>query len=101
LVSGINQTPPGGTQTQLIMYKVLEKYLRALHPFMPFITEEIWQKLPGAEGSIMQQPWPHYRRKMINPSYENRMRDVFELINTIRIMRSEMDIGLSSAIRIK
>jgi len=88
-------------QTQLIMYKVLEKYLRALHPFMPFITEEIWQKLPGAEGSIMQQPWPHIQEKMINPSYENRMRDVFELINTIRNMRSEMDIGLSSAIRIK
>lgn len=88
-------------QTQLIMYKVLEKYIRVLHPFMPFITEEIWQKLPGAKDSIMRQPWPHMQEKMIDQSYENRMRDVFDLINTIRNMRSEMDIGLSSAIKIK
>ncbi|MBU0547812.1 MAG: valine--tRNA ligase [Candidatus Omnitrophica bacterium] len=88
-------------QTQLIMYKVLEKFLRAIHPFMPFISEEIWQRLPGAKGSIMQQSWPHLQKNLISNSDEKQMQLAFDIINTIRNMRAQMEIGLASQIEIK
>jgi len=88
-------------QTQLIMYKVLEKTLRLIHPFMPFISEEIWQRLPGAEDSIMQQKWPHMQPDLINNDDEKQMQAAFDIINTIRNMRSEMEVGLNSRIEIK
>ncbi len=80
-------------QAQVVMYKVLEKSLRILHPFMPFITEEIWQRLPGAQGSILQQPWPHLQENLINRKDEAEMNEVFEVINSIRNMRAELEIN--------
>ena len=44
---------------QLVMFKVLEKSLRILHPFMPFVTEEIWNKFSSTDKSIMISNWPH------------------------------------------
>ncbi|MDD5116576.1 MAG: class I tRNA ligase family protein, partial [Candidatus Omnitrophica bacterium] len=88
-------------QTQLIMYKVLEKTLRAIHPFMPFVTEEIWHRLPNTEGLIMQKSWPHLQANLINPEDEKEMQLAFDIINTIRNMRAEMDVGLNSRIEIK
>jgi len=88
-------------QTQVVMFKVLEKYLRLIHPFMPFISEEIWQKLPGAKNSIIQQNWPHLQNELINSKDEKDMRLAFDIINTIRNMRAELDVGLTSRIEIK
>ncbi|MCX5694651.1 MAG: valine--tRNA ligase [Candidatus Omnitrophica bacterium] len=88
-------------QTQVVMYKVLEKYLRLLHPFMPFISEEIWQRLPGAKDSIMQQSWPHLQNKLINRKDEQQMELAFELINTIRNMRAELEVNPVSRIDIQ
>ncbi|MEI6831165.1 MAG: valine--tRNA ligase [Candidatus Omnitrophota bacterium] len=87
--------------TQVVMFKILEKYLRILHPFMPFITEEIWQKLPGAKGSIMQQTWPHLQNELINKNDEEQMQLAFDIINTIRNMRQELEVDLTSRIEIK
>jgi valyl-tRNA synthetase len=87
--------------TQVVMFKILEKYLRVLHPFMPFITEEIWQKLPGAKNSIMQQSWPHLQNELINKKIEGQMQLAFDIINTIRNMRQELEVGLTSRIDIK
>ena len=88
-------------QTQVVMYKVLEKYLRLIHPFMPFISEEIWQRLPGAKNSIMQQKWPHLQAELVNNDDEKQMQIAFDIINAVRNMRSEMEVGLSSRIGIK
>jgi valyl-tRNA synthetase len=88
-------------QTQVVMYKVLEKTLRILHPFMPFISEEIWQRLPGAHGSIMQQSWPHLQVDLISRKDELQMEQVFEVINTIRNMRAELEINPASRIDIR
>ncbi len=88
-------------QTQVVMYKVLEKYLRILHPFMPFISEEIWQRLPGAENSIMQQSWPHLQSELINRGDDLLMELSFEIINTIRNMRTELDVNPASRIDIQ
>ena len=91
----------GERQTQLVMYKVLEKTLRIIHPFMPFISEEIWQRLPGAKDSIMQQKWPHLQADLISDIDEKQMQLCFDIINTIRNMRAEMDINLNSRIEIR
>jgi valyl-tRNA synthetase len=83
------------------MFKVLEKYLRILHPFMPFITEEIWQKLPGAKNSIMQQNWPHLQNDLINKQDESQMELAFDVINLIRNMRAELEVNPASRIDIQ
>ena len=87
-------------QTQVVMYKVFEKTLRLMHPFMPFITEEIWQRLPNAKNSIMQQNLPHQQTELINEGIEKQMQVAFDIINTIRNMRAEIEINPSSLIDI-
>jgi len=88
-------------QTQVVMFKLLEKYLRIIHPFMPFISEEIWQKLPGAKGSIMQQKWPHLQSQLINIKDEQEMQMAFDIINSIRNMRAELEIDPQNRINLK
>jgi valyl-tRNA synthetase len=88
-------------QNQVVMYKVLEKFLRILHPFMPFITEEIWQQLPHEGESIMTQPWPHIQQNLIDKKTDTRTSALFEVINTIRNMRLELEVGLNEPIDVK
>ena len=84
---------------QLVMYKVLEKFLRVTHPFMPFISEEIWQKINPDSGSIMVCPWPHIQEQIIDRKIEAKMAVAFEIITGIRNMRAEMDIAPSLEIK--
>ena len=82
--------------TQLILYKILEKSLRMLHPVMPFVTEEIWQKLPrekdSAAESIMISKWPHLQKNMISVNVEEDMRKLIDIITAIRNIRAAWDI---------
>ncbi len=87
-------------QTQVVMFKILEKYLRLIHPFMPFISEEIWQKLPRAKGSISQQKWPHIQKQLINKQDEQKIQAAFDIINAIRNMRAELEIDPQCRINI-
>ena len=55
----IEESKTRRNEAQGVLEQVLEESLRLLHPFMPYITEELWQKLPRKEGvSIMVSPWP-------------------------------------------
>ena len=72
---------------------ILEKILKALHPFMPFITEEIWQKLPHNEGSIMVSAFPEFRESHINEFVEKEMAVVMEVITGVRNIRGEMNLN--------
>jgi len=94
----------GEKSSQVILYKILEKSLRMLHPFMPFITEEIWQKLPRPKGvsgdSIMIQPWPHIQSRMISEKDEKDMREIIELITSIRNMRSIWNVEPRAAVNV-
>jgi len=84
---------------QLVMYKVLEKFLRVIHPFMPFITEEIWRSLASSgETSIMIQPWPHIQENIIDKKIESKMSVVFEIIASIRNKRQELELPLQQQI---
>jgi len=87
-----------GEENQVVMYKILEKTLRLAHPFMPFITEEIWQMLPHEGESIMIQPWPHLQEDLIDKKNEAAMSLLFEVINAIRNMRAELEVPLTSFI---
>jgi valyl-tRNA synthetase len=82
--------------TQVILYKVLEKTLRMLHPFMPFITEEIWQQMPRSkdakDGSIMIQPWPHMQKEMVSEKAEAEVKYLIDAITAIRNIRSVWNI---------
>jgi valyl-tRNA synthetase len=85
---------------QVVMFKILEKFLRALHPFMPFITEEIWQKIAPDAGSIMLQPLPHIQEDIIDKKTEKKMEKAFAVITAIRNMRADVEIPLTSEIKV-
>jgi len=78
--------------TQIVTYKVLEKSLRIIHPFMPFITEEIWQKLNPQSGPIMMQSIPHIQKQMIDKKCESQMQTLIDLITALRNIRSHWNI---------
>ncbi len=71
---------------------VLEHTLRLLHPFMPFLTEEIWQKVPHDESvkSIMIADWPAGQEHFINEAAEQQMTAIMETIKTVRNLRAEV-----------
>ncbi|MDD5746659.1 MAG: class I tRNA ligase family protein, partial [Candidatus Omnitrophica bacterium] len=71
---------------------VLERSLRLLHPFMPFITEEIWQKLKPEGISIMTQSWPREEAQFIDPALEENMQRVIDICTEIRNLRSQNNI---------
>ncbi len=79
--------------TQIILYKVLEKSLRMLHPIMPFVTEEIWQTLPHDGDSIMIKTLPHVQKEMISKEADKAMQVLINIITAVRNMRSIWDIG--------
>ena len=75
-----------------VLLHVFDCALRMLHPFMPFITEEIWQKLPHNGESLMTQPFPEFREAFDNAETAGKMQDLMELIGDIRSLRAEMNI---------
>ncbi len=66
--------------------------LKLLHPFMPFITEEIWQSLPHQGQALIVAPWPEYDPALHFPEAEAEMEKVMELITAVRTRRSEMNV---------
>ena len=67
--------------------------LKLLHPFMPFITEEIWQSLPhGNEKSIMISDWPQYSESLVFAEEEEEFEKIMAVIKAIRNRRSEMNV---------
>lgn len=78
--------------TKMILYKVLEKSLRMLHPIMPFLTEEIWTSLANGNRSIMESSWPHIQSQMISRETEKKMDLLIETITSIRNTRSNWNI---------
>ncbi len=83
----------GGDGARAILGRVLERTLRLLHPILPYITEEIWQRLPGREGeSIMIAPWPSPDPDWDDPSAEEDFGRLTEVIGGVRNIRGELNI---------
>ena len=80
---------------QNVLCYVLVTLLKLLHPFMPFITEEIYQALPKCDGAsdiLMMAQWPEYTEALNFPTEENAMEAVMDLIRAIRARRAEMNV---------
>jgi valyl-tRNA synthetase len=77
---------------QNTLARVLDTSLRLLHPFMPFITEEIWQVLPGNQGSIMVAEFPRVQAGEVQPKAEADMGLIMGVIGAIRNLRSELNV---------
>jgi len=78
---------------QNMLIHVLDSALKLLHPFMPFITEEIWQKLPQDENSIMVSAFPEYQEAQTNEAIEKEIALIMEVITGIRNIRGEMNLN--------
>lgn len=89
-----------GHMARYILIYVLDRYLRLLHPIMPFITEEIWQKLPLTGESIVVAPYPQPESRWLDEATENRMRLLQDVITGIRTIRSEFKIPPSVKVEV-
>ena len=112
----LNSDPAGETATseaarrgtRRTLVRVLESLLRLTHPIMPFITEEIWQRVAPLTGripasdevshSIMRQSFPLHRAALVNPSAEAEMHWVMQFILGIRKIKGEMNIAPSKPV---
>ena len=88
-LSGEDQAVAQNTRQVLVW--VLTHTLALLHPFMPFVTEEIWQSLPHDGEALIVAPWPQYEEGHAFPQAEAEMKKVMELITAVRTRRSEMN----------
>lgn len=86
------------TTTKYILYFCLDQTLKLLHPFMPFITEEIWQMLPHKEESITISNWPKFNKGEVNEEVEDNMELIMDVIRAIRNIRTEMKVDLKRKI---
>ncbi len=80
---------------QKVLVTVLKQTLKMLHPFMPFITEEIWDHIPGAEGRVIAMDWPEFDQARANAEAEEQMERIMNAIKNIRNVRAEMDVAPS------
>lgn len=79
------------TARRVLVY-VLDKALKLLHPFMPFVTEELYQALPGSAETIMTQAWPTVDEAHNWPEEEEAFEKVMDYIKAVRTMRTEMNV---------
>ncbi len=79
---------------QKTLVEVLRGSMELLHPFMPFITEEIWQHLPHEGETIMLAKWPEQEESLISAEIDKQMELTIEVIRAIRNLRSEMNVPL-------
>jgi valyl-tRNA synthetase len=87
------ETPEARTRTQRCLAGVLETTLRLLHPFMPFITEELWQRLPHEGPSIMIAPFPRADASRVDGEAMRAMDTLMGVITAVRTIRGEMRLA--------
>ncbi len=93
----------GGEEAQTakqVLVWVMDKILKLLHPFMPFITEEIWQTIPHDGESIMISAWPEYDEALSFAAEETEMERVMTAVRAIRNRRAEMNVPPSKKAKV-
>ncbi len=85
--------------TRSILAYVLDNTMRLLHPFMPFITEEIWQNLPHAGESITTAAWPVVKPELSDEQAAQDMKLLVEMIRSVRNIRAEVNTPMSKKIK--
>ncbi|HBR15544.1 MAG TPA: valine--tRNA ligase [Candidatus Omnitrophica bacterium] len=82
----------GDTTIQNTAFKILELSLKMIHPFMPFVTEEIFSYLHKEKGALAIQPWPVFTKACVDPKSEESMAVLLELISAIRNARTQWNV---------
>ena len=91
---------PTGKSAQYVLTYVLSNTMKLLHPFMPFITEEIWQHLPHDGESIMISDYPEYNSSLVFEDEEKAMELIMSSITAIRNRRAEMNVPPSKKAKV-
>lgn len=86
--------------TQSVLAYVLDQTMRMLHPYMPFITEEIWQQLPHQGESITVASWPEVRPDFHDEASAKEMKQLVSIIKSVRNIRAEVDTPMSKQIKL-
>lgn len=97
-LNGSDETAKSTVKAVLVY--VMSNTLKLLHPFMPFITEEIWQTLPHSGESIMISDWPEYSEDLNFEAEETEMERVMTAIKAVRNRRSEMNVAPSKKAKV-
>lgn len=91
-----NRLDTGSDESRLaaqnVLAYVLIETLKLLHPFIPFITEEVWQALPHEGDALMVSSWPLYSKELCFPEEAAAMRSIMSLVRAVRNRRSEMNV---------
>ncbi len=77
----------GDAAAQDVAYYCLDNLLRLLHPFMPFVTEELWSRLPGDRDFLMRAQWPALQETFVDPDAEETFGEVMTVVNEVRAHR--------------
>ena len=83
-----------------VLVWIMSSTMQLLHPFMPFITEEIWQALPHTGESVMVSKWPEYDASHCFPEAAEEMRKIMDAVRAVRNRRSEMNVPPSRRARL-
>ena len=86
---------------QIVLLYVLETSLKLLHPFIPYISEVLWQALPDSiktDEALIIAKWPKYNKKLVDEKVEKQVDLAFELITEVRKIRSDFNIPLGSKV---
>ncbi|MBW1858698.1 MAG: valine--tRNA ligase [Deltaproteobacteria bacterium] len=96
------ETPETGhyETTRFVLWSVLNQTLRLLQPFIPFVSEEIWDKLPGTEGSIMEAEFPVSSKEQHDPDAERVMEVLMGVVSGVRNIRGEMNVPPSLLVEV-
>ncbi len=86
--------------TQSVLAYVLDRTQRLIHPFMPFISEEIWQHLPHEGDTITLAAWPTYETALEAPDAVKEMELLMEMIRSIRNIRAEVNVPMSKKVEL-
>ncbi|SFD58327.1 valyl-tRNA synthetase [Lentibacillus persicus] len=86
--------------TRSVLAYVLDQTMRMLHPYMPFITEEIWQQLPTRGESITISKWPEAVAEFHDEKASNEMKLLVSIIKSVRNIRAEVDTPMSKQIKL-
>jgi valyl-tRNA synthetase len=89
---------PERRTAQNVLATVLRQTMELLHPYMPFITEEIWQALPHTGSSIMVTNWPKPEKRLLDEEAERSMEMIMEIVRAIRNIRAEAGVEPSKRV---
>ena len=95
------KTGPGARRARAVLLRCLETFLRLLSPFMPFLSEEIWQMLPNRDGeSVTRCAWPAPDPSLIDPALERQVDLRFEAVRAVRNLRKEHGVAAGTAVEV-